>query len=302
MPVPEGEGEFLSVDWLDGYRLTAIQRNLEKRDDWDVPSTLALQMDRRTHAWDDMREFVLSLPTPSPDTDKALSLLREWDGDLGDDSAAGTVYEMFLIAMETRICKAKAPNSYKAALGEPYSPFHRFNLFGVRRTSHLAQMFRDQPEGWFSRSWQDEAADALAAVMTQLRAKFGPDTTRWGWGTIRTLVMRHPLGTQRWLAPTFNRGPFPFGGDANTINQAASLPLKPLAPSDNLASMRAAIDVGAWSNSRYSMPGGQSGNPLSPHYDDILPLWLSGDGIAIAWSEDEIATATVQTLILQNGE
>ena len=61
------------------------------------------------------------------------------------------------------------------------------------------------------------------------------------------------------------------------------------------------VDVGAWSNSRFSLPGGQSGNPLSPHYDDLLPLWLRGDGVPIAWTEDEVRQATVQTLELAPG-
>jgi penicillin amidase len=59
------------------------------------------------------------------------------------------------------------------------------------------------------------------------------------------------------------------------------------------------IDVGGWSNSRFALAGGQSGNPLSPHYADLLPLWQSGAGVAVPWTEDEVAAATVQTLRLE---
>ena len=34
----------------------------------------------------------------------------------------------------------------------------------------------------------------------------------------------------------------------------------------------------------FSLPGGQSGNPLSPHYADLLPFWLEGRGVPIPWT------------------
>jgi penicillin amidase len=58
-------------------------------------------------------------------------------------------------------------------------------------------------------------------------------------------------------------------------------------------------DTGAWENSRWVLPGGQSGNPLSPHYDDQLPLWQRGEGIPIPWSEDAVRVATRATLHLK---
>jgi penicillin amidase len=56
--------------------------------------------------------------------------------------------------------------------------------------------------------------------------------------------------------------------------------------------------VGEWENSRYSLPGGQSGNPLSPHYDDLLPLWERGEGVPIAWGEEAVAEGTREVLRL----
>jgi penicillin G amidase len=47
------------------------------------------------------------------------------------------------------------------------------------------------------------------------------------------------------------------------------------------------------------LPGGQSGNPCSPHYRDMLELWRRGDGVAIAWGEDEVRRATIDRLVLE---
>jgi penicillin amidase len=91
------------------------------------------------------------------------------------------------------------------------------------------------------------------------------------------------------------------GGDDNTINNASARPLDPLSRPDTIASMRTAIDVGAWDNSRFVLPGGQSGNPLSPHYGDLLPLWHRGEGVPIAWSAEAVQKATRETLRLKPG-
>jgi penicillin amidase len=92
----------------------------------------------------------------------------------------------------------------------------------------------------------------------------------------------------------FNLGPFPWGGDANTLNQAAVSFLDPAANSGFVASMRMAVDVGNWDENRFILPGGQSGNPLSPHYDDQLDRYREGGAIAIAWSKEAVNQA-VQT-------
>ena len=96
----------------------------------------------------------------------------------------------------------------------------------------------------------------------------------------------------------FNLGPFPWGGDANTVSQAAVSFLDPTANSQFVASMRMSVEVGDWDNNRFVLPGGQSGNPMSPHYADQLDLYRSGRSITIAWSPEKIATATVDVLEL----
>jgi penicillin amidase len=134
--------------------------------------------------------------------------------------------------------------------------------------------------------------DALAAVVADLRERFGPDETVWAWGNVRPLTLEHPIGRVKAFAPLFNRGPFPWGGDGNTISQAGGT--APMV----IASLRCVIPLGDWENARYVLPGGQSGNPFSSHYDDQLTLWQRGEGIAIAWSERAVAAAAVSELRL----
>ncbi|MEJ2662618.1 MAG: penicillin acylase family protein, partial [Spirochaetia bacterium] len=99
----------------------------------------------------------------------------------------------------------------------------------------------------------------------------------------------------------FNLGPFPCGGDATTVNQTAvdlnNVTGNPLVT----VSLRMVLDIGNWDENSFSLPGGQSGNPFSPHYADLLNFWRQGRGISLAWSEEETVSRTRSTLELVPG-
>jgi penicillin G amidase len=297
---------FLGVDFIDGYRLRSIVRNLHSRTDWAIASTMQLQMDQHAVAWEELRDLVLSVPTTNPATEQAVKLLQGWNGDTSAASTAAAVYEFFLVEMVTRLVTAKAPKSAAYALGKGLSLINSHNFFCFRRTAHLVRLLREQPAGWFPRPWSDEISESLAKVVRELTALRGPDPARWAWGEIRPLTMHHPLtragALGRALGSVFNLGPIPLGGDADVINQAAVMPLHPLAHTDNIASLRAVFDVGEWQNSRFVLPGGQSGNPLSPHYGDLFALWQKGEGVPIAFTAEEVNAAAVETLELRPGK
>jgi penicillin amidase len=135
--------------------------------------------------------------------------------------------------------------------------------------------------------------------MGKLRQDYGGDPERWAWGGVRPLTLRHSVGEQAPLDRVFNLGPFPWGGDANTIGQAATDPIDPAADIFFIASLRIVVDVGNWEASRFVLPGGESGNPLSPHYDDQLPLWQRGEGVPIAWSPQRVEQVAESVLRLR---
>lgn len=294
-PLPEGDGPFLGADWVDGYRLGSIVEELQRRTDWDIASTQELQRNVVAGPWREMRATVLALPVPAELT-AALQLLRTWDGRLTVESQAALLYELFLAEMIVRAARAKAPKTWEWAVGRGHLSFIPFTLFAVRRASHLTGLLKEQPTGWFSRSWTDEMIDALSTAWTRTQQVGNGGK---GWGQVRTLTLRHLLGESRLLGSLFNLGPIPLGGDHTTPAQGATMPLTPLASPGFIASLRLVIDVGAWSNSRFALPGGQSGNPLSPHYADQLETWLHGSGVPIAWTDEEVAVATRDTLLLK---
>jgi penicillin amidase len=297
-PTASGEGPFLGEDWLDGYRLARIAEALASRRDWDVATTQALQLDVQSLPWREMRGVVLAAPVADADACLALDLLKAWDGGVSADSAAAAVFELFLTEMTRRAVAAKAPRSQDVALARGFTPLVPQTGFGARRVSQLARLLREQPDGWFARSWPEEVAVALSAAVSKLRAARGDDSLRWAWGSARPLTLRHPVAGRPILRPVFNLGPLRCGGDANTIGQALADPLDPFGNPGAVPGLRMVVDTGDWDRSRFALPGGQSGNPLSRHYADLLPLWQAGRGVPIAWSDAQVRGAVRRTLRL----
>jgi penicillin amidase len=295
---PPASGPFLGLDFCDLYRVAVIRDELGKRPVWDIPACQRLQTNLRSIPWEEVRDTLLSLNPADPDARDGLELLRGWDGAVTADSPAAAVFELFLAELCVRVAKAKAPNSWRTALGEGALGKDGHNLFSDRRTAHLVGLIRAQPGGWFARSWPEEMADVLGGVVRFLRRSVGPGPAYWAWGHIRRLRLEHLLFVRsRALGPAFNLGPFPIGGDANTVSQAGCRPADPTDFTHNMANLRTVFDLADLSKSMFSLCGGQSGNPCSPHYADLLPLWQAGEAVVLPWDQDQVireATATLR--------
>ena len=89
-----------------------------------------------------------------------------------------------------------------------------------------------------------------------------------------------------------------LGGDEQTISMSLFEPDLGYRASV-VPSWRQIIDVGDWDASLGILPGGQSGNPASPHYNDLLALWAKGEYHALPFSRPavEAATASTQRLV-----
>jgi penicillin G amidase len=297
-PYPDVAEPFLGVDWIDGYRLARILELLAQRTDWDVEKVQRMQLDELSIPWRDMKQVVLEVKASNADTAVALRLLEGWDGTVSSDSPAATVFELFVAEMAQRVARAKAPRSAEWVLGLGFGQLLPYTSFSYRRVGHLVNLLRNPSEDWFGHSWGEEIAEALGSVVKTLRSKWGEDPNGWAWGRIRPVVLKHPVGEQKPMDRVFNIGPINWGGDSNTIAQTSVDPLDPTSNPAFISSLRMVADVGNWEGCRWILPSGQSGNPLSPHYEDQLPMWKAGAGVPIAWSPEAVEKAAVETLRL----
>ena len=278
----------LGADWLDGYRAARITEVLADRTGWDVNGSMALQVDTLSVPWRELRDLVLAA---APD-DPLVELLRNWDGILAADSAAASVYELFVSELACALARDEAPNGWRWAVGGGFGPSVPRTSFGARTLSRLVDRLR-------AGRGTGRIPEALAVAAATLRERHGPDHAGWEWGRVRPLRLLHPLGVRRPLDRLFNVGPVPIGGDANTPAQAGVHPLSPLANPPAIANQRTVIDLGDPERSRFVLAGGQSGNPLSQHYADLFEHWQRGEGVPIAWTRTAVDAARIDRLVLR---
>jgi penicillin amidase len=140
--------------------------------------------------------------------------------------------------------------------------------------------------------------DAWRAALATLHDEHGEEIALWRYGADHTLTLRGALSGLGPLGRLFDRGPFPQGGDRNTVCMGSRVFSPAGVEFYNGPSYRQICDPTDWDASRSVYPGGQSGHPASPHYADLLVRWLNDAYHPMLWSRPAIAEATAATLTL----
>ncbi len=130
-------------------------------------------------------------------------------------------------------------------------------------------------------------AKTLAAAVADANARMGD---AWAWGKLHHGYFEHPLAGQPDV------GPLPKGGSGAAVMNAGYRPSDFRVTSG--ASFRMVVDVGAWDNSVCINAPGQSGDPASPHYADLAPLWAAGEYVPMLYSREAVDAAAAHVIKL----
>jgi len=235
----------------------------------------------------DLRVLLKHAVGDAPST--SAKLLLDWDCAVTADSTAATLYEFWDAELRDAVTKLAVPPEAQKIAGKLALPEILQELSHPRAT-----VFGQNPDG---------ARDALLlqtlqAAEQKLAAKLGPDPKNWSWGNLHRVSLKHPLGHVTPAADAlFDRGPFPRPGDGSTVDATyfggASF--------DQLAgaSYREIFDLSDWDNAVGVNVPGQSGQPGSPHYDDLLPLWIQGQYFPLRFSKPSVDRDTTDVLELK---
>ena len=111
----------------------------------------------------------------------------------------------------------------------------------------------------------------------------------WQWGKVHQIRFRHPLGVR-----AYDRGPVGRPGDANTVNATSGAHLQ----QTNGASYREILDLSDWDRSVMTNVPGESGDPESSHYSDLIDDWASGRYHPMPFSRPAVEAAAAEHLWL----
>src|SRR5262249_20231864 len=123
------------------------------------------------------------------------------------------------------------------------------------------------------------------------------DEREWSGGRLHPATFRHPLAVLGpAYAAAFDLGPVPRPGDAHTPN-AGTYDARFAQTSG--ATYRHVLDLADWDRGLATSAPGQSGQPGSPHYADLLPLWQRGEYFPLAFSGAKVEEVTEHRLRLR---
>jgi penicillin amidase len=112
-------------------------------------------------------------------------------------------------------------------------------------------------------SLNDLVNESFKYACDSLERKYGAIGSSWRWGKVKGTNVPHLA-----KIPGFGSKKLMIGGGKSTINALSE---------SNGPSWRMVVELGKTPKGHGVYPGGQSGNPGSPFYDNMIDTWAKGD-------------------------
>ena len=224
---------------------------------------------------------------------KAKKLLSGWDGNLSTESF-GSVYEILRWRIQVNILN----RIRDVMLGEKPAE----DTLRVHMTALEYLICSDDNSIFESNlfpydSWDECLAISLDEVGQFLVDKLGADSNKWNWGNLHTILFRHGNGRKEPEASLLNVGPFSIPGSGDTIcnfNHTSGPDFR----ATSMPSFRQILDLSDFSKSLFIIPPGNSGDQSSPHYNDNLEKYFSGEYNPLLWNIEDIKKNIESTQII----
>lgn len=271
-PVPTAYPRAMSGEFTEPYRAQRILDLLRTRSKLTVDDFAAIQADTLSlHA---SALVPMLLPRAHPrdaDDEQALSLLRRWNFDSRGDSSAAAIFQAWFLEL--------TPTLVGDELGELLTT----DYMGLDRSSFIsrfvANTLSSNDSQWCDdvrtprrETCDDAVSAALHAGVVDLRTRLGRDVSRWRWDAAHRAVFAHSgLDSVGALRPFLSRSA-PHGGDWSTVNVGPVVANHPF-DQHSIPGYRQIVDLSPANDSRFLDAVGQSGHPMSKHYDDFIADW-----------------------------
>jgi len=288
--IPDDYPYAVGYEWASPYRFRRISDVLSQARDRGRKLTVQdmemLQTDVLSLPALELTNLLRTASGARPST--AAKLLLRWDGMLMRNSPAAALYEVWLKELRTTVLDRAVPQTSRQILRELPTSFVLAQLSNPTTTVFGANPAIERDRVIL------ETLERAASELTKLQ---GPDPGNWAWGRLHTVRFRHPLdGLDSRAESLFDSGPLSRPGDENTVNATG---FSGSFEQVSGASYREILDTSDWDQSRVVNAPGQSGQPLSPHYSDLLSLRDDRRYLPLFYTEQSVHREAVQTLVLE---
>jgi len=293
----------LTYDWDTPYRIRRIEKQLGARRFHSAESFRALQND----AVSEMARSVLPLVAndlwwgaegvaagANPLRAEALERLADWNGEMSEHAPEPLIFAAWMRALTTRLTADEL-----GPLAEEYAGMRPLFVERVFHDVDGASRWCDIDKTAQRETCAQVAALALDDALAELSKRYGGNLSAWRWGEAHVAVHEHaPLGQIGWLGWLVNLTQETSGGDFTVLRGMTK------GSGDNpylnvhAAAFRAVYDFENLDNSVYIESTGQSGHPLSRHYDDLSETWALGGYIPMTMDMNDVRAGAIGVMRL----
>ncbi|OVZ58295.1 penicillin amidase [Pigmentiphaga sp. NML080357] len=288
--VPDGydHKDMSAREWSDPDRVQRLNEVLGSARGLTVQDTARLQYDVLSVPARELMGIAAGLSSPEAEVADALRRLKAWDYRMSADSEAATIYEFWQYVIVSKVSNLYVPAAGRELIGE--------------LPKRLVMSKLKEPDAAFGANpvaGRDALLlDALKEGLANMKAVVGNDPAKWKWGDLFHIKFDHQLAA---LLPESQRAAlgtdrYPMSGNIETVYLGA---YGPDFRKVHGASYRQALDVGNWDNSLAMNVPGQSADPSSPYYKNLLPLWAKGDLFPMAFSRQKVESLKADSVTLQ---
>jgi len=284
---------YLGDSWDVGYRARRIDERLSDGRPQTLDTMGAAQMDNLSLM---ARHLLPMMLEALPDRERfreVSPLLRDWSGEMSRDRTEPLIFVAWLRAFNLAV--------YGDELGDLWKRYWNQRPLFIASVLEERSAWCDDTSTSAREDCPTQLEASLDTALGELSDEFGASFKDWRWGSAHKAQFNHPLFTR---VPLLNRVAdleIESDGGYYTVNRGAHFVWDPVRPYAHLhgSGFRGVYDLSNLSQSRFVIATGQSGNPLSAHYGDMLKLWRDGGWIRLGQNREELENSAVSRLVLK---
>ncbi|MCH1469989.1 MAG: penicillin acylase family protein, partial [Planktomarina sp.] len=283
--------EHISYEWGDSQRVQRMLRLLQTREAHTRDSFIEAQLDSVSPAARTLLPLIggelwyQSEAVPPESTagrrQTALDLLANWNGEMNEHLPEPLIYAAWLRALQKRLIVDEL-----GALHAAFTHMEPLFIERVFRDVSGASIWCDVVQSSSVESCAEMSRLALDDALAELVDTYGSEITALRWGEAHQATHDHPvLGDIPIVKWFVNIRQSTSGGD-HTLQRGKTIGTGPN-PYLNVhaGAYRGVYDFADPDSSVFIISTGQSGHPLSRHYDNLSKLWRRGEYVPMSLDE-----------------
>ena len=269
--VPDNYPYFLSRDWDLPNRAERIEALLAATPVQTAASSAAIQADTFSLMAERLVPLMTGTVTQNPATREMVERLRNWDFRMDMDKVEPLLFTAWLREFSRSILFGR--------FGDAVSDYWDLRPRVMEAVLNERPDWCDDPKRPGEESCGSRLAEALEATLARLGRDYGSDMAQWQWRRAHVAVFANSVFSRIPMLRDWLRIAIPTPGAYDTLNRGPSTIRDDTTPFEQRfgAGLRMIADLASPEDARMITAPGQSGDPLSAHYADLLQRWRDFD-------------------------